>query len=164
MGADLVGQGLCLIAVVALIVVPLEVDMDREQMEQLAREKAREHDIAEEVFLRLIDAESGWNPRAVNPRSGCRGLAQISPRFFMRDHPDRLFEPEMNLSIAASYLGGLLRTSGDYVRALACYNWGPGNVLDAETQHGPAWILDIPNETKRYIRKILFIERAEPRV
>ena len=138
--------------------------MDKQELQALAQEKAREHDIAEEVFLRLIDAESGWNPRAVNPRSGCRGLAQISPRFFMRDHPERLFEPEMNLSIAASYLGGLLRGSGDYVQALAAYNWGPRNVDEAREKWGPEWLLHIPEETRHYIRKILFIDRAAPAV
>jgi len=44
----------------------------------LARSAARRHGVPEDLFLRLVQQESGWNPGAVSHK-GAIGLAQLMP-------------------------------------------------------------------------------------
>ena len=44
----------------------------------LARDAARRHGIPEDLFARLVQQESGWNPAAVSHK-GATGLAQLMP-------------------------------------------------------------------------------------
>ena len=44
----------------------------------VARAAAVKHGIPEDLFLRLVQKESGWNPQAVSPK-GATGLAQLMP-------------------------------------------------------------------------------------
>jgi soluble lytic murein transglycosylase-like protein len=82
-------------------------------------------------------------------------LGQVHPRFFQGD----LLDPAYNLKTSAEYLANLLRYFGDdYVSVLAGYNWGWGNVIVARKDHGGEWLLRIPNETRRYVKRILFKE------
>jgi hypothetical protein len=126
-----------------------------QQMQQMATEIATAAGISTTIFLRLITQESNWNPNAVNKASGCTGLGQLHPRFFQGD----LLDPAYNLKTSAEYLANLLRYFGDdYVSVLAGYNWGWGNVIVARKDHGGEWLLRIPNETRRYVKRILFKE------
>jgi len=91
-----------------------------------ARAAARRHAIPEDLFLRLIQQESGWNPRAVS-HAGARGLAQLMPgtaRLLGVD-PD---DPLQNLDGGARYLRMMHDRFGDWRLALAAYNAGPGAV------------------------------------
>lgn len=54
--------------------------------------------------LRIMDAESGGNIRAYNV-SGCYGLFQIAS-CHLRDNPDSLFEPEVNVKMAFDIWNG----------------------------------------------------------
>ena len=45
---------------------------------QIARQKAQKYGLLPEVFERQIEAESGFNPRAVSSAGAC-GIAQIMP-------------------------------------------------------------------------------------
>lgn len=71
----------------------------------------------------LIEHESHWNPRAVNARSGTRGLAQIDPRFYSGD-PDELFRVDVNvrqivgmLAAARLYCAPYSRHPSDWLQA-----------------------------------------------
>ena len=124
-------------------------------MQEMAAQIATANLISVTIFLRLITQESQWNPRAVNPRSGCTGLGQLHPRFFAGD----LLDPMVNLHLSASALKGWFHYyDRDYFKALAAYNYGPGNVNGLLREHGSEWMLHLPNETRRYLRVILLKE------
>lgn len=106
----------------------------------IARDAARRHRIPEDLFLRLVQQESGWNARAVS-RAGALGLAQLMPgtaRLLRVDPRD----PRQNLDGGARYLRMQYEAFGDWRLALAAYNAGPGAVTKykgippyAETRH-----------------------------
>ncbi|GHG80527.1 lytic transglycosylase domain-containing protein [Pseudodonghicola xiamenensis] len=111
----------------------------------MAREAARRHNIPEELFLRLVQQESGWNPNAVSHK-GALGLAQLMPDTarHLRVDPSVPYE---NLDGGARYLARQYRKFKSWRLALAAYNAGP----DAVKKHG-----GVPpyEETRNYVKKI----------
>jgi soluble lytic murein transglycosylase-like protein len=92
----------------------------------VARSAARRHGIPEDLFLRLIQQESNWNPNAKS-HAGAFGLAQLIPstaRYLGVDIND----PYQNVDGGARYLKEQYRTFGSWRLALAAYNAGPGAV------------------------------------
>ena len=92
----------------------------------VARAAARRHGIPEDLFLRLIQQESNWNPTAKS-HAGAFGLAQLIPstaRYLGVDIRD----PYQNVDGGARYLKEQYRTFGSWRLALAAYNAGPGVV------------------------------------
>lgn len=112
----------------------------------LARAAARRHGIPEDLFLRLITQESGWNPGAVS-HAGAQGLAQLMPDTAALLGVDADI-PSENLDGGARYLARQYQAFGSWRLALAAYNAGP----EAVTSHG-----GIPPyaETQNYVRVIL---------
>ena len=113
---------------------------------EMARAAARRYGIPEDLFLRLVQQESGWNARAVSHK-GAIGLAQLMPATArgLGVNPN---DPAQNLEGGARYL----RTQFDRFRswrlALAAYNAGPEAV--ARYDGVPPF-----KETQGYIRAIL---------
>lgn len=121
---------------------------------ELADYYAEQYGLDPTVFRRMIMQESGFDPEARNERSGALGIAQImpdsarQPGFGIDPIEDRL-DPEQSLRFGAQYLRAMLdRYDGDYGRALAAYNAGPGTVDRA------GGIPDIA-ETQTYVANIL---------
>ena len=112
----------------------------------LAKAAARQHNIPEDLFLRLVQQESGWNQGAVSPK-GAVGLAQLMPGTAARLGVDAT-DPQQNLEGGARYLAMMYKRFGSWRLALAAYNAGPGAV----EQYG-----GIPPfaETKGYVAAIL---------
>lgn len=112
----------------------------------VARAAARRHGVPEDLFLRLVQQESAWNPRA-RSHKGAMGLAQLMPQTARLLGVDAL-DPAQNLEGGARYLKMQYNTFGDWRLALAAYNAGPGAVQ----QHG-----GVPpyRETQNYVRVIL---------
>lgn len=112
----------------------------------LAKSAARKHGIPEDLFLRLVQQESGWNPGAVSNK-GATGLAQLMPAT-ARSLGVNIHDPRENLDGGARYLRRMYDKFGSWRLALAAYNAGPGAV----EKHG-----GIPPfaETKGYVRAIL---------
>ena len=78
------------------------------------------HGVPYHIALGLIEVESRFDAEAINQRTGCYGLMQLSPRFF----PSGL-SPAENIEAGISYLGELLeRYHGDIAAALTAYNAG----------------------------------------
>lgn len=61
------------------------------------------------------------------------------------------FDPKENVRFGVEYLQAMLdKFDGDQVRALAAYNWGPGNATKWSGDFN-----DLPAETRDYINRIL---------
>lgn len=105
----------------------------------VARSAALRHGIPEDLFLRLVQQESGWNISALSHK-GAIGLAQLMPDTAAALGVDP-HDPEDNLDGGARYLRRQFDAFGTWPLALAAYNAGPGAVLQyggippyAETQ------------------------------
>lgn len=92
----------------------------------LARAAAKRHGIPPDLFLRLIQQESGWNAGA-RSHKGAMGLAQLMPATARSLGVDPN-NPTENLEGGARYLKRQYRTFGSWRLALAAYNAGPGAV------------------------------------
>ncbi len=111
-----------------------------------AKAAAQSYDIPEALFLRLIQQESGWNPKALSPK-GAFGLAQLMPAT-ARSLRVNARVPTDNLNGGARYLRIMFDRFGSWRLALAAYNAGPEAV---EKYKG------IPpyTETRNYVQAIL---------
>lgn len=110
-----------------------------------ARAAAQRYGIPEDLFLRLVQQESGWNPRA-RSHKGATGLAQLMPGT-ARTLGVNPQDPVQNLNGGARYLRMMYDQFGNWRLALAAYNAGP----QAVSKYG-----GVPpyRETKNYVRII----------
>lgn len=117
----------------------------RGQYLAVARAAARKHSIPEDLFLRLVQQESGWNPTAKSHK-GALGLAQLMPQTAVLLGVDP-HDPKQNLEGGARYLSWQYRKFKSWPLALAAYNAGP----KAVEKHG-----GIPPyaETQNYVKVI----------
>lgn len=113
---------------------------------EVAKAMARKHGVPEDLFLRLVQQESGWNPGAVSHK-GATGLAQLMPGTAAKLGVD-IDDPEENLDGGARYLRMMYDKFGNWRLALAAYNAGPGAVEEHD---------GIPPyaETENYVKAIL---------
>ncbi|HEU4412937.1 MAG TPA: lytic transglycosylase domain-containing protein [Polyangiaceae bacterium] len=114
----------------------------------LAREAAEANALAPELVLAVIEAESGFNPRAISPK-GALGLMQLMPETASLLGVTDPFEPRQNVAGGAKLLRSLLdEFDGQLVLALAAYNAGAAVVR----RHGA-----IPPiaETQGYVASVL---------
>ncbi|WP_022708398.1 lytic transglycosylase domain-containing protein [Paracoccus zeaxanthinifaciens] len=110
-----------------------------------ARAAAQRNGIPEDLFLRLVQQESGWNPNA-RSHKGAMGLAQLMPGTAAKLGVNPT-DPVQNLNGGARYLRMMYNQFGSWNLALAAYNAGPGAVQ----KYG-----GIPpyRETRNYVRII----------
>jgi len=111
-----------------------------------AKAVAQRHGVPEDLFLRLVQQESGWNVAAVSHK-GATGLAQLMPDTARLLGVD-IHDPKQNLEGGARYLRMMYNKFGNWRLALAAYNAGPGAV----EKHGGVPPFD---ETQNYVRAIL---------
>jgi len=112
----------------------------------VAKAVARRHGVPEDLFLRLVQQESAWNPRAKS-HAGAIGLAQLMP-FTARKLGVDPWNPEQNLEGGARYLRQQYDRFRSWRLALAAYNAGPGAVQ--KYSGVPPY-----KETRGYVRAIL---------
>lgn len=127
--------------------------MTRAELEQIAREAAAQYNLPVDVFLRLIQQESGFDPSAVSPK-GALGPAQLMPDTAAELGVDPSNVRE-NIFGGAKYLSQQLNRFGEMPLALAAYNAGPTRV---------ARLGRIPNipETQNYVKSILGSSDGQP--
>ena len=129
-------------------------------IQQVLKEESVPQDL---IYLAV--AESGFQPQALNAKSGAGGMWQFMPTgayglarngFF-----DERFDPEKSSRAYARYIKTLYGQFGDWYLAMAAYDWGPGNIQKAVQRTGYAdfWELyrrnAMPRETRAYVPQIL---------
>jgi soluble lytic murein transglycosylase-like protein len=97
------------------------------------------------LLSRVAYQESRFNPAAKNAGSGALGMFQIVPRWHPTAEP---LDWRKAADYAAGYLTQLYRQFGTWSKALAAYNWGPGNV----SKYG---LSRAPTETENYYKQIM---------
>jgi soluble lytic murein transglycosylase len=130
------------------------------------------------LVLAIIRSESAFRTDRVSKR-GAVGLMQIMPETaewvvnqagFQPKTPDYLLDPRMNIHIGTWYLSFLLQKfNGNYVKAIAAYNAGPGKVntwlLRDQWNGTRERIEDIPfGETRHYVQRVLYYHGRYQRI
>ena len=120
-----------------------------QELKNLARRIAEKRGLDPELFVRLINQESGFVPTR-RGAAGEIGLGQIlpttnaNPGFGVRSAND-LFDPVDNLVFSANYLKAMIDEFGDVSKGVAAYNTGAGNVRKGI----------IPKSTQQYVSRIV---------
>ena len=118
------------------------------EIARMVRSMAPKYRLDPNLVLAVIEAESGFNPKARSPKNA-QGLMQLIPATASRFGVKDAWDPEQNLHGGMAYLRWLLdHFDGDVKLALAGYNAGEGAV----ERHG-----GVPpyNETQNYVKKII---------
>lgn len=121
---------------------------NKDKLKRYARQMAQKYGIDPELFVRQIQMESGFNPRAKSG-AGAVGIAQFMPSTAKGMGFTAGVNPLKDLEMAAKLMAGHLKNNnGRYDLALAAYNAGQGNV----NKHK-----GVPpfKETQNYVRNIL---------
>jgi hypothetical protein len=105
----------------------------------------------------VIMVESAGNATAKSP-AGAVGLMQLMEstardlKLVVTSTKDERLDAAKNIAAGTEYLKQQIKTFGTLDKALAAYNWGPGNLaknLDAKGE-----IIRLPQETKDYIEAV----------
>jgi hypothetical protein len=125
------------------------VSNNRAGYRDFAGQKARAYGIPEDVFIRQLQQESGFNPRARSPK-GALGIGQFMPGTGKQYglSGDDFYDPYKSIDASARHMRDLIdNNNGDINLALAAYNAGQGAV----NKYG-----GIPpfRETRDYVAKI----------
>jgi len=130
-------------------------------VQALVVQAAQQYGVDPNLALNVASAESNFNQAAVSP-AGAIGVMQLMPATAaaLGVNPNNL---QQNIQGGMRYLAQMLsQFGGDPAKALAAYNWGPGNVSNAVAQLGANWASALPNETLNYITRILGAAPAAP--
>ena len=120
----------------------------REKLDKLVNKVSLALGIDANLVKAVIKTESNFNHRAVSP-AGAKGLMQLMPGTARDLGVQDPFNPVENIWAGSRYLKQMLeRHNGSLNKALASYNWGPGN-FDRYGRNG-----NMPGETRRYISSV----------
>lgn len=132
----------------------------------LIQQVLKEEGVPQDLIY-LAVAESGFQPQALNARSGAGGMWQFMTftgaeyGLIRNGYFDYRFDPEKSTRAYARYIKKLYGITGDWYLAMASYDWGLGYVQRAVSRTGYAdfWELyrrnAMPAETRAYVPKIL---------
>jgi peptidoglycan lytic transglycosylase len=145
---------------------------------ELIQQKAQERDIDPYLVVSLIRQESLFDARARSPAAAL-GLMQLIPPTAARvakqlglavPSQERLYEPEVNLTLGTKYLKDLLeRYSNNWYKALAAYNAGEAAVdrweKEVVTDDIEEFVERIPYvETRGYVKLVMRNHRIYKRL
>jgi len=131
----------------------------RARYEAMVRAEAERRGVDPEHMLRMVQAESAFNPNAVST-AGAAGLLQLMPGTAgdMGLTAQERFDPQKSIEGGTGYFKQLLdRFGGDYEKASAAYNWGPNR----RTLKKDDWKLGLPKETADYLTRVMPMGAAQ---
>lgn len=115
--------------------------------EEIIQANAAKYKVDPALIKAVIQSESGFKNGLTSP-AGAQGLMQLMPGTAKSLGVANVMDPAQNIEGGTKYLAALLhKFDGDETKALAAYNWGPGNLI----KHG---LEKAPKETRDYIAKI----------
>ncbi len=127
---------------------------DRASIDKAIEYYAGKNGLPSNLVRAVVDTESSFDPGAVSNR-GAMGLMQLMPPLLEEMNVENPFSVDENLNAGTRYLRSLLeRYRGDYPRALAAYNAGPGAVDES------GGVPDYP-ETEEFVRRVMSRMRSE---
>jgi hypothetical protein len=128
----------------------------------LVTSAATQYGIDPALALAVAQRESSLNPNAYNASSGAAGVMQLEPATASQYGVTNPFDPTQNVPAGVAYLASLLAMyDGDEAKALAAYDWGPGNVNAAVAANGTNWLSVAPAETQAYVQNIAGVTPAD---
>ncbi len=133
---------------------PVAASSSAQAFVSLAAQDALAAGISPTLYVRQINAESGFNPKALSP-AGAEGIAQFLPATAQAlgvDPWDPVAALRAAARLMASYVSGY---GGEYAKALAAYNAGSPTLDAALTSCGAHWLGCMPAETQHYVHLIL---------
>jgi soluble lytic murein transglycosylase-like protein len=117
----------------------------RQDIDGLIASSAGRHGVDPNLVRAVVTAESDFDASSVSS-AGAMGLMQLMPGTAQDLGVKNPFDPAQNIDGGTRYLAQMLRRfEGDEKKALAAYNWGPGNV-----ERGGR----LPEETRNYLVKV----------
>lgn len=136
---------------------PVSVERDPlipKKILELVGRLAPEYSVQPRLALAVMKAESGFDPKAVSPKSA-QGLMQLVPDTAKRFNVRNPFDPEQNIRGGLAYLRWLLTYFRGHVPfVLAGYNAGEGAV---DRYRGvPPYL-----ETRNYVKRVLALYGKE---
>lgn len=145
------------------------------EVKQVVEPSMEKEEVVDIDMDRIIQIESSGNPKAVNRKTGARGLCQLMEptwnemikRMKVGWEWDEAFDAEKNLAVGTYYMNTeiprLLKHFGipDTVETrLAAYNWGVGNLYKLRTKYGDEWLPGLPRETLDFMKKYKAVGEA----
>lgn len=109
---------------------------------------AQENKLPVGFFVRLINQESGFDPKIVSS-AGAQGVAQFMPEVAKEWGLKNPFDPHAALMASARFLRSLFDQFGNWGLAAAAYNGGGGRVQKWLDKRGT-----LPAETRHYVQTI----------
>jgi hypothetical protein len=107
----------------------------------------------------LLKAQIAAESRFINiknPNSaGAVGIAQFLPQTAKELGLNDRTDVQASLNAQARFMASMLKKfNGDYIKALAGYNWGPNRALLKDAQSGYELSKVFPDETRQYLKHI----------
>lgn len=127
-------------------------DSSKAAMCNTLAQAAQEHQLPVGFFVRLIDQESGFDPKVVSS-AGAQGVAQFMPAVAKEWGLKNPFDPHAALVASARFLRSLFDQFGNWGLAAAAYNGGMGRVQKWLDKRGT-----LPTETRNYVRIITGVQ------
>ena len=123
---------------------------ERQMIEDMIIAEARANGtVPPALALGVARVESNFDPDALST-AGARGIMQIMPqtaRGVFRIHPDRLWDPQLNIRLGIRYLAKLYNRYGSWEAALSHYNGG-----SLKKRHG----VYVPHGyTRKYVANVI---------
>jgi len=129
-----------------------------EPYRSIIQSAATDYGVPFDLIARDLYQESRFNPNAHNA-SGADGIAQLIPRFYPGVNTR---DPSQAIPAQAQSLANYYDRFGTWAEALAAYDWGPGNVDNAQNLYGDNWLANAPTEARKYVGQILTDVQIEP--